>query len=466
MVRSWLLSLGLVSVAQAGPFQTRTVTEPLSRERIQEGVAPTLFLNRCAGGCTINRGLETDNRTHSSPIPNNGNVFTMSAFAGTDAEWDELVTCMREVFSPYAVTVTDVQPPASEHYNEAIIAGYPQELNLGPEFGGIAPIGPGCIAVPHAMSFTFANLYVDALQGAVLTNELCMTVSQEVGHTLGLDHQYELIDGTSACNDPMTYRSDCGGRRFFRDGKARCGEDVARPCRCSAIQQSHGLLEARWGPGTPTTFPEISIASPAPDTMITAAALVSVVAGGGRGVAKVELYLNGYRWYELEGVPFGANGQPVSTYRFTLGNDVPDGVIDIEAIAYDDIAVSRAATITVTKGAPCASAESCAEGQLCENGRCFWEPPTGVTGERCEYPQFCVSERCQTLGDTSLCTESCQPTLDSSCGTGLECRDEGFCWPIETAGCCDAGNSGPWAPFGGVVVGYLMLRRRRTSRGT
>ena len=33
--------------------------------------------------------------------------------------------------------------------------------------------------------------------------------------------------------------------------------------------------------------------------------------------------------------------------------------------------------ITVTKGAACTSAASCLDGQQCENGRCFWEQPSG-----------------------------------------------------------------------------------------
>ena len=460
MLRSvLLLVVGLAGTAQANPIRTGTITVPVSPERIQDGVPPTIFLNRCTGGCTINRGLEDDNRTHTSRIPTGGNVFTMTEFAGTDDDWNAFVGCIREVFSPYAVTITDVQPPITEHYNEAIVAGFPQEIGVDPQFGGFAPIGEFCTVVPHAMSFTFANDF----QGPNLVNDLCWIAAQEIGHTMGLDHQYELLDGTSACNDPMTYRFDCGGRKFFRNARARCGEDAVRPCICSAIQQSHPFLELRWGPGTPTTFPEVSIASPTPDSIIANGAVVHVPAGGGRGVFKVELYLNGYRWYELAGVPFGNNGQPVSTYQFALGADVPDGVIDIEAIAYDDIEVARSATVTVTKNAPCASADSCAEGQLCEEGRCFWETPTGQLGDSCSYPQFCESRSCQTVGGQSLCTQECVDALDMTCGDGFECRSEGFCWPLDTGGgCCDAGHGGPWAPFGAVLLGYLVLVRRRT----
>ena len=43
-------------------------------------------------------------------------------------------------------------------------------------------------------------------------------IAQEIAHIYGLDHEYSFVDGnSSACNDPMTYRDDCGGQKFFRN---------------------------------------------------------------------------------------------------------------------------------------------------------------------------------------------------------------------------------------------------------
>jgi len=86
-------------------------------------------------------------------------------------------------------------------------------------------------------------------------------------------------------------------------------------------------------------------------------------------------------WKKLPGVPIGPTGQPASDYVFTLPADVPDGVIDVEAVAIDDLGISASSKVTVTKGTPCATADTCLKGQQCSAGKCFWDPPTGATGE-------------------------------------------------------------------------------------
>ena len=65
---------------------------------------------------------------------------------------------------------------------------------------------------------------------------------------------------------------------------------------------------------------------------------------------------------------------PTPSYTLTAPTNVPDGVIDIVAKAYDDLeSETDSATVTVTKGAPCADASTCATGQKCEAGKCFWD---------------------------------------------------------------------------------------------
>ena len=81
-------------------------------------------------------------------------------------------------------------------------------------------------------------------------NNICWTAAQETAHALGLDHEYVFSDGTSACNDPMTYRMDCGGQKFFRNKAAQCGEVGVRTCRCGGSQNSHVKIRGVFGDGT------------------------------------------------------------------------------------------------------------------------------------------------------------------------------------------------------------------------
>ena len=146
-------------------------------------------------------------------------------------------------------------------------------------------------------------------------------------------------------------------------------------------------------------------------------------------------FLNGYKWAETKGAFFGANGQPEASYSLILPPDVPDGVIDIVVRAQDDLEVATdSAPITVTKGTPCATADTCAEGQLCEAGRCFWAPPVGELGEECTFTQFCKGELCQSLDSgESRCTQNCVLGIEDSCPPNFQCLangdNTGVCWP-------------------------------------
>jgi len=186
----WVVAATLAPfAAQAGGLRHEVVISPTVSTPI-DVVPNKIFLNRCVGGCTILHGTTNDARTHTSVIPAPATNL-MSAWAWTDQEWNDLFQCVKEVYSPFGVTVTDVQPDVSEDYNEGVVAGVPAELGLPDNYGGIAPLAPGCQVVDHGLSFSFANAYTESTERV---HEICWTVAQEVGHTYGLDHEYEFYD--------------------------------------------------------------------------------------------------------------------------------------------------------------------------------------------------------------------------------------------------------------------------------
>jgi hypothetical protein len=83
-------------------------------------IPTTIFLNRCAGGCTVKPGLVDDARTHTSTVVPGAAPFTISEFVWGDAVWNELVVCLKEVFSPYPVTITEVQPASTVHCTRGV----------------------------------------------------------------------------------------------------------------------------------------------------------------------------------------------------------------------------------------------------------------------------------------------------------------------------------------------------------
>jgi MYXO-CTERM domain-containing protein len=453
-----------VAADSAGPLETVLIPREASHAAVG-----TLFLNRCVGGCRVIKSGLNDARTRASTIPQGPETeYTVSEFAWGDAQWAEIVTCMKEVYSPYKIEITDQQPPPGVPYNESIIAGRPSEIGRS-GIGGIAPITGDCGAYNYTINYTFANNY--GPNNRVFS--LCAVAAQESGHSFGLDHTYAFADGTSGCRDPMTYRNDCGGQKFFRNETATCGEGAPRPCSCGANQNSHLKLLSVIGPGTPITAPPtLTVTAPAPNTTIAPNTTVLTTAFAQRGIKTVELWINGYLWKSARGAAFGASGQPESSYGLPIPAEVPDGVLDLVVKAKDDIDVTTTApTITVTKGAPCASADSCAAGQQCDQGRCFWEPATGELGDACTYPQFCLSEICKGTASESRCTQACIPGVADSCPTDFDCLEsgtnQGVCWPAgkEDGGICSTSGSSAPTQLGligiALVFGLTATRRRR-----
>ena len=457
------------SHAAPGPGQLATV-EMAPQPHAQ--TAGVLFLNRCAGGCTITKGAINDAKSNISQIPDGpGTEFTVSEFAWGDDEWNAILHCVREVYSPYAVEVVDVEPTGGIAYNEAIVAGSDHEI--GVNAGGIAPVTSDCSPYSFVISFTFANQFGPG--GRV--NRLCAVAAQESGHSFGLDHTYAFLDGSSGCRDPMSYRGDCGGQKFFRNDLAICGEFSARQsCRCGTTQKSHLKLLTVLGAGTPITRPpEVTVKQPADGAAIASGQVVIATASAQRGIRTVELWLNGYLWGSALGAKWGANGQPEADYGIALPAEVPDGIIDVVIKAKDDIDVTTTApTITVTKGAPCTSAETCANGQRCDAGRCLWDPPAGEVGEACTYPQFCKSGQCQGTADQQICTQACVLDVTDSCPGELACVEaspgQGICYFGTDAcegGCCGcslvAADQPAWLHAGLSLglLGLIVLRPRR-----
>ena len=474
----WLwLALLLTGTASAEPRRV-AVDTPVEAFAPHDGVAaPYLFVNRCSGGCPITGASMNDASQHMTTIPAMGS-YTVQEFAtaagdagaAADAEWAAIVTCMQEVYSPYGIVVSDQPPPAGTAFNEAIVAGKPQNIGFGADILGIAPLANDCSAQSNVISFSFANHH--GVDDRVLN--ICWTAAQESAHAYGLDHQFEFSDGTSACNDPTTYRIDCGGQKFFRNKRAKCGEMMARPCKCGTSQNSHQHLLATFGEGTPITPPpHASIIFPLDNTVVATGWVVHVSAGSQRGVARVELFLNGSRWGLLPGAKFGPSGQPdPSQYTFYLPVDVPDGIIEIQAKAYDDLGLAVATNpITVTKGAPCTSDDACAQNQTCDAGRCLWGEPPGELGDSCSYGQFCKSWTCLGSDDDLRCTQECLTDEPTSCPAGFRCEPlddqgtDGYCWTTDEGGCCSVGHGRDslWL-HGGLalaVLGWLRRRRRK-----
>ncbi len=481
---SFVATTSIASAEGRVKLMTHTLDRPLPFLPAGALGGQTIFLNRCVGGCTVRPGMD-DAATDTSSIVNAQK--TLPEYTGFQTgEWAQIVQCVQEVYSPFNVHVVDVRPAAGAIYEEIMVGGDPNDLGLPTGVGGIASISPGCAANPKGVAFAFTSAIgiFAAEAGGSRVHGLCWILAQETAHNFGLDHEYEFVeDGRSACNDPMTYRADCGGQKFYRNKIAKVGAnaicgtdgDPSNACRCGGNQNSHGKLLDVFGPGQSTIpAPTVMVTFPAANAAL--GATVTALAGSKRGVERAELYLNGWKWGTKPGAVFGAQGQPnPSSYQFTVPGDLPNSTYDIVIKSYDDLGVVGVSPmITVNKGGPCGSADTCATGQKCENGRCFWDQPVGEIGADCTYAQFCKSNLCQGSVDQKICTQECVPGSADSCplDSGLECVEsspgKGVCFFKDDAGgCCSVGDdSTAWIPgaFGALVFGMFVVFRPRRRR--
>lgn len=186
-----------------------------------------VYMNRHGG--TFTPG-DSNSRTNRSSIVSY--TSSIPAWNVSEAGWLEVMDCMRELWAPFDVEITDIDPGDLPHI-ESVVAGRPQDVGMQSGIGGVSPFDCGIIET--SIVFTFAQVY-----GTNYRN-ICETAAQEVAHSFGLDHEY-------MCSDPMTYLYGCG-EKSFQDVAAPCGEYSARACSCGgSTQNSVELLLAYNGP--------------------------------------------------------------------------------------------------------------------------------------------------------------------------------------------------------------------------
>ncbi len=429
-------SLGIAAGTVSAEEQARPLGGYIQIDPSIADVRPTaadnvIFLDRCEGNCQLQGGQENAAANRSGIISGNR---TVSEWRHGDAAWNSLVSCVKGMFEPFGVSVTD-QRPGSGTYFRSIVAGYPQEVGFSQYTGGVAPFS--CGVINNSINYSFANNYQSVQQ-------ICEVVAQETAHVFGLDHELY-------CPDPMTYLSGCGAKSF-RDYDAPCGENQARSCQCGgSTQNSVQSMLAIFGPGTPTP-PTVNITEPLDGATVQQGFVIRLDATDDVEVTKAELYIDGVLTNSITSFPL----------VFNAPTDLSNGGHMVEVRAYDNRDTPGSDSITVILGEPC----QCANGEACVDGRCVDGPGNpGGLGEDCVTGDDCSSGLCGTAGDDSFCAESCTAGNEYGCPQGFSCTS-GVCWPNgepkESGGCSVGGDNSPYAPAAlALLVGALLYRRRR-----
>jgi hypothetical protein len=211
-----------------------------------------IYLNK--NGVTLSPG-DNDSRTNKSTIVTT--TTAIPAWNVSAANWASTVSCMKDLFKGFNVTVTDVDPGNVPHM-EAVFGGTPQQVGMDANTAGVSPFTLDCSIIENSVVFTFTGAF------QMTPREACEIMAQEVAHSYGLDH--ELL-----ASDPMTYLN-YNGNRAFQNQTASCGESTARQCGingsvCRANQNSVTLLTERLG-AADAIAPMLSWTSPANNSTV------------------------------------------------------------------------------------------------------------------------------------------------------------------------------------------------------
>lgn len=235
---------GEVYCASAGFPGPETAGDGLDNDcdgLVDEGVSHTIFLNH--GGATVTGGLYNDATIDQTTLIAPGETATLAPWDMGEPLWQTVRDCVKEQFSDFDVTVTDVRPPSSVSYVEAIVGGFPHDIALDNDaIGGIAP--SNCAEdIPNDIVYIFSD---GALSFDVAT--ICYIITHEIGHTYTLDHRF-------LYTDVMTYLPE--GPKSLTDVEAPCGEFEERPCVCGTdTQNSYQRVMSFLGPASTSCEPE------------------------------------------------------------------------------------------------------------------------------------------------------------------------------------------------------------------
>jgi hypothetical protein len=393
-----------------------------------------IFMNRSGG--TYTRGWD-DSRSNVSSIVNSTTKFP--AFSYGDTKWNAVMACVREIYAPFNVEVTDADPGSAPHV-ECVTSGSPTLLGQDPRVGGVAPFN--CEIIDNAVVYAFAEVSDGDVQ------QICETAAQETAHAFGLDHEVN-------CRDPMTYLGWCSDGstpdKAFQDTYSKCGEYQARDCTCGGTtQNSYQKLMEVLGPVNGER-PTVSITAPRNQSAVDPGFVIKANAADDIGVNRVEFYVNGNYIGQDTSAPF----------EVTTSTSLADGELKLEARAIDTDKLSARASATVLLEHPGCNQNGCPEGQHCVDNVCMDDAPVTPDampgakkslGEECANNEDCQSDICGKRGTEGRCTEPCDPA-NSMCPDNYECAAAasaatGFCWPANITtpahvdGACDCSVGG------------------------
>jgi hypothetical protein len=388
----------------------------------------TIFLNRNGGVYKQSGTNDSSNNLASVVGSETISQVQVPPAPLTDPEWDQVVQCMKDVYAPFSVVITDVDPGTADHIEVVVgdvVATQLNELSANP-YHGTAPLTScsGGQPIDRAVTFVFAGQIKTALPGSYV-KRICEYAALEAGIALTLEPEYD-------CASVMSYRDDCdpaAPRAFL--ATASCGDDKAESCRCGGTTQAAKTrLDEVLGPFDAVP-PTISITEPADGATVGLGFVVKADAADETQLVKVELW--------IDGAYVSADNFPA--WELPTPANLAPGAHTIELRAYDNGANVTAAMIAVTVESECTTDADCALLETCVGGACL-----GDFTAPCERNSDCATNLCAEGPDGNVCTAVCEGAGAATCPAGTTCQTApggglDKCLANEESGCaCRAGG--------------------------
>ncbi len=280
----------------------------------------------------------------SGPDDARSNVTTITDMAGAypaygdnGAKRQAVIQAVREDWSAYNAVITDQRPSGGEYVMAMIGPGNPSnDSTLG-------------LAVLDCEDANTRNNVVFAFHSgsdAHTTTSTATTISQEIGHSFGLEHVDEasdIMNPTNVGGDP-SFRDDC---LPLSKGDIQCTAQHSRECGLEDQQNAHRELYQVLGPATPdASGPSIRLLSPldGEDFDIDEAFEIVIEAEDGVTVHKAALFVNTLLEDTDDAAPFGWTARQSVSGKYDIRVEIQD--------TQGLIRVSNTATITVGRTAP------------------------------------------------------------------------------------------------------------------
>ena len=442
---SFIIS-SVIVLAQGEAHADEMGSERVTRDN---HVSRLIYVNRCEGGCIFTPG-PSDARSNISSIVEQ--TSSLSEFPFSDRVFEETIACLKDVYEPYDVEII-TEDPGDVFHHEAVLAGTSAEIGREPS-GGWGSGGGTCTPKDNGVSFTFP---------ITLGNNpetLCSVLAQETAHSFGLSSH------TFNCHDPMTYLRSCG-RQYFRNIRYPCGEFSQDPqCRCGGnTRNNHVMLTNALGRSdVQLEKPELVFFEPSAGENVSDGFQLGTISRDKRGIQRVEVWFSGSMVASQLG-NLDSNTNPNTDVFINFeAPEWPDGFIDIEVRAYNDLEDFSSEITRVLKGEACTSNEVCNVGQECIEGGCQF--PTAIAGltDECRVDENCLEGVCIENDGQKACALSCSPDVQDACDPGFVCTSNGGCVEEskDSSGFCSAGlDHGSLALMLLGLLGLFRFRRER-----